>query len=345
MNTPFLTTRITLLTLFFVAQQSYGMELIVRAKQWIVKKCYGEIVQLPQTVQLPQFNKLSELPVETQLLIFKHSDNKSNFKKTNKDWCEKGSINSPSFVAEFYCLGDRCMCRIFLNAVWEKNYEGVENILKHYYANQPDRTCYYPVDIDEETQEQIVLDPYDIAGVDKEMIQLLQKYKVEMAEKSAYPAWLMMACLSGNSDFFVRYIPSSGEGYFIDNIKRALNIIVDCDHAQCMQQFIDNISYIIHTLSMESSFDIYRILFGSKLLRRACINKSFKTLKILLSNKYCAINEVVNDVTVLDEMLKVAEQDDNFSSVVALLQQYGAKTAQQLSENVKEPLFPVDNFF
>jgi len=44
-------------------------------------------------------------------------------------------------------------------------------------------------------------------------------------------------------------------------------------------------------------------------------------------------------------MLKVAEQDDNFSSVVALLQQYGAKTAQQLSENVKEPLFPVDNFF
>src|SRR5579863_3280998 len=199
MNTPLVTVRITLFTLLFVTQQSCSMALIVYGKQLITKCLCGK--------KVPQFGKFPELPKEVQLLIFKHSDNKPNFQQINKDWHEKGSIKSPELINEFYRLGSHRICRIFLNAVYTKNYDGVENILKHYYTQQPDYKCCLPVDIvdiDEDTQELIVLDPYKIADVDKEMVQLLQAYKVEgakIAEISAAPTPLMMMCLSGSSDF------------------------------------------------------------------------------------------------------------------------------------------------
>ena len=330
MNRSFVTARITFIVFFFVTQQMSGMELMYSyGKQWITKCWYGE------KAHVPPFGKFSELPAETQLLIFKHSDNKSNFQKINKEWYKEGSIKSPLFVAnEFYSLGDRRMCRIFLNAVWDKNYEGVENILKHYYAKQPNHTCYYSVDIDEATQNQVILDSYEIADEDKEVIQLLQTYKVKYKENEAIifvaSDPLIMACLAGSSDLIVPCLSSLGD----TTIKRAINILVDCDHAKCMQKLLNPLQEYFG-LHVGDEKRACQTLFNRKLLRRACINKSCKTLTILLSSGHCNINEVVSDVTLLDEMLEVAQQGYDFSSVVSLLQQHRAKTAEQLAKNAE----------
>lgn len=320
MNTLLLISRIVLIMLIFFAQQSCGMQ---RLSNWF----YGK----PAQDQESHFSKL--LP-ELQVLFFRYSDNKANFQLVNTELSKIGSIKSEKiFDDEGLCYGidHSHMSRIFWHALYKKNYQGVENILKNSYLKKTEyKHMYYRnLAINEEGKE-VVLDPHCLAE-DDEAIKLLQQYKVASlpSDKIAcQPTRLIMACLLGSSDS----IEHSMKGDKI-NIKNALSIAIDCDHARCVQQII----YLNDGFEDLFFYDEIRSLLRRELLRRACINKSCKALEVVLQEGRF-INEVVNDVTLLDEVLEVAQKDSSFESVVSLLQRYGAKTAEQLIAEKNEDL-------
>ncbi len=326
MNTPFFTIRTVLIISFFVTQQTCGMELVSYGKQWLINRFSVERVQkqIECSSELLKFEHFSQLLSEIRLLIFKYSDNKANFQEIDTYWYQTGSIKSPEFINEFNGIGNQRMCRIFLNAVYTKNYDGVENILKHYYAQRPDRGYYYFVDMDRKGKD-IVLDPYDIADADLKMMTLLREYKIAEAERSAVPSPLLMACLAGSSDFIEFFMQDSK-----NNIKRALNIVISCDYAKCMQQLLSNGN---KSATFEELFlrDENRVLLQRQFLMKACTYKSYKVLKILLDSSFYNKNEIVNDTTMLDQVLELEKYDSTFASVVEILKECGAKTAQEIT--------------
>ncbi len=326
MNTPFLTTRLVLIISFFFTQQTCGMELILYGKRLFTKCFYGELVQkhFGCSSELLKFEHFSRLLPEIQLLIFKYSNNTANFQKIDTYWYKAGSIKSPEFINEFNRIGNQRMCRIFLNAVYTKNYDGVENILKHYYAQRPDCSYYYFVDINNKGKD-IVLDPYDIAGVDQAMVNLLQKYKIKDAKRSAAPSPLLMTCLSGSSDLIESSMKDSQ-----DHI-RALNIVISCDHGKCMQQLLNN-------RNKSATFKEIFLCVALKrhFLMKACTYKSYKVLKILLDSSCYNKDDMVNHTTILDEALELEKYDCAYAPVVKLFKEYGVQTAQQLEETAND---------
>ncbi len=305
---PFLTIRMILIMSLFSTQHMYSME---RLRSLI----YGDSIQ---------FEQFSQFLPEVQLLVFKHSNNKANFQSINKHWSQVGSIKT---IDSFDTIDYPHLSRIFLHAVYTKNYDGVENILKNSYLNKIEKkNLYYRyVDINQVGKE-VVLDPYNF-GNDK-MIALLKKYNVSNAPSDTIASAstpLIMACLSGNSNIIEYFIISDKT-----NIKRALNVAVDCDHGKCIQQLIHNWSDAFGELYCG---DEYRSLLCRQLFRRACINKSCKALKILLDDGYYNINEELSGATLLDEVIALEKEDCTFSVVIALLQKYYAKTSEQIADH------------
>jgi len=321
MDTPFFTIRMVLIMSFFSTQHMYGMQLLCR--WW-----YGESTQEKQE---KKFERFSELPKEIQSLVLEHSvrnsDNKVNLQNVNKQWSEVLSIMHPEIFNLCCNIDEFHMSRIFLNAVYNKNYDGVENILKNSYLNKIESKslCYPNVEIDE-SGTSFALDPHDIHTSDKKMMELLLKYKVNMADASTNPTPLMMACLAGSSDLIAYPITDD-----TDNIRKAVNITIACDHAKCMQRIIDNmkVSNACADLFLHNE---NRILWGRKFLRRACVHKSLKILSILLDHRFYEINDIFDDnnFTLLDEVLELTKDNDSFDQVIALLKICGAKTAQQI---------------
>jgi hypothetical protein len=321
MNTQFSTIRMVLIFSFFFTQHIYSMK---RLCLWI----YGK------PVQDKQFIHFSRLPKDVQFLVLEYavrdSDNKVNLQVVNKEWSEVVSIKHPKIFDTCCNIEHSHMKRIFLHAVYNNNYDGVENILKNSYLNRikDKNLCYRHIDTNESGHE-LVLDPYHIAQEDEQMIGLLKKYNVatllsDVNKAPCQTTALIMACLVGDSDA-INYDKNNKA-----DISRALNIVVTGDYGKCMQRFIDG----SFDESLEDLFrhDEFLYLLGRKLLRRACIYKSYKVLKILLHDRYCDKNNSYNGDTLLDEMLRVAEDDSTFEPVVVLLKEYGAKTLQQIND-------------
>jgi hypothetical protein len=324
MNTSFLTIRMVLIMSFFSTQQTCGM-------QWVCQLFYGKPTQEKQE---KKFECFSRLPKDLQLLIIGYSvrdaNRKTNLQYVNRHWSEVVSIKYPR-IFEACCNIERLqMSRIFLNAVYNSNYDGVENILKNSCLSKIEskNLCYRNVDNNEMGYE-TVLDPYYIAREDKQMIDLLEKYRVTTLSSNSQkvmcqPTPLIMACLAGNSDAINHDIRGNKV-----NIRRAFNIVVACDYEKCMQQLMHNLSDEFEELF---SRDEERLVLGRKLLRRACVYNSCKVLTILLNNRFCDKNNIYEGATILDEILRADRI--NFAPLIALLKKYGAKTAEQiLDEN------------
>lgn len=318
---PFLTIRMMLILFLFFNQQVCGMERLV---QW----GYSKLMQYYNPIQFEQFSVLSP---EIQLLVFKHSDNKANFQRINKYFFQARSISNNMNVIKlsdlFDDIDDTHISRMFLHAVYHENYAGVENILKNSYLNKIEKKnlCYRYIDTNQAGNE-VVLDPYQLGNANSQMIELLKKYNVENIasdKKAAIATLLIMACISGDSDNVTYPI-------IVDktDVKRALNIAVDCDHAKCIKQLIYNWSDAFGDLFCG---DKNESLLNRQLFKRACINKSCKVLKVLLDDGRYNINEELSGATLLDEVVELAKTDCTFDVVIALLQQYYAQTSQQIA--------------
>jgi hypothetical protein len=283
-----------------------------------------------------QFERFSQLPQETQVLVIGYAardgECKSNLQVVNKCWSEVVSIKHPKIFDACCNLKHPHMSRIFLHAVYNSNYEGVENILKNSYFNKikSPNLCYRNI-YNNESGYEGVLDPYHIAREDKRMVELLEKYNVAtlpVGKVPCQPTPLIMACLSGNHDA-INYDIKGDK----NNIRKALNIIAACDHEKCMQQLIEVLHDEFGDLFSKNEDDE---VLGRKLLRRACIYKSCKVLKMLLDYGFGGKNDIVDDATILDEALKLVKKDKSFDPVVVLLKKCDAKTFQQLQENVED---------
>ena len=287
-----------------------------------------------KSVKEVKFDQFNELLPEIKMQVFRLSDNKRNFQLTSKYWNEKVSIKSPDIFDENgYCGSDSShMCRIFLNAVYKKNYNGVENILKNSYIkmSQNKLICYSVVDIDYK-DKMVILDPYSIVNhnFDIDMLKLLQEYNVvNLSATKCEPTPLIMACLGGNSDA----IEYSGDEI---NVKRALGIIVDCDYEKCMQQLLNKVHdpNVFGAIADLFTHDENKSLFCLTLLQKVCKKKSCKVLKVLLSDGQCKVNEILNNMTLLDELLELEKKDNSFAPVIGLLKEHGARTSEQIAKD------------
>jgi hypothetical protein len=161
------------------------------------------------------------------------------------------------------------------------------------------------------------------------MLDLLEKYNfAELSVTKCEPTPLIMACLAGNSDA----IEYSGDEV---NVKRALSIIADCDYEKCMQQLLNKVHdpNVFGAIADLFTHDGDKSLFCLGLLQKVCRKKSCKVLKVLLSDRQCKVNEILNSMTLLDELLELEKQDSSFTPVVSLLQKYGARTSEQLAKD------------
>ena len=333
MKISFLTARIVVSILFF-SQQSFGMNWFPSLKSGVT------------------FSYFTELIPETQFIVFKHSDNKNNFQKTNRNWYIKGSIKSPDIFSNDFCHVDHSrMIRILLNAAYVGNYAGVENILKkstilgclkNSLPCTKSHHLYYSIDSSQDQHE--VLDMCcvtDHTG-DEQLWQLLESYTItNSVHDQCKPTELLMACLVGSSD-----IVSESRETDRKNVEKALKIAVDCDHGKCMKVLIDAIYDDSNFTEIIVHFNDANILLNEKLLERACVKKSIKALEALLDNpNHYNLNYELGSYTddcgniipirLLDKMLDKAQEDPEYDKVVLLLENYGARSGKEI-ENERE---------
>jgi len=286
--------------------------------------------------------QLSDLSPEVQEMFFKHSDNFSNIQRTNTHWAQRKSIKSPHvFITDGCSFSDDRMMRILLNAIHQRNYEGVKNILTYRLKG-----ClpYYHVDITPDGRK-TVLDLHTIAehNDDEEMSALLNLYNIKVMPLDEqivqhYSIELMMASLTGGSEAIGNYLndvyTDIENSWKMRDVVGALKIVIDCNYGKCVQVFLNNLYYdsnvgdisLIEMISPAVKEALLRIDF----LYHACREKKINALKELLDIRYFNLNKKENEGTLLDEMVKKAKEDSEYNAIVRLLQQYGAKTAEAL---------------
>jgi len=313
MNVSFLITRI-LFCMLFCTQLTFGMK---------------------RSDQLTAF-PFPELKFEMQLAVMKQSDDYGIIQKTSKIWNEELSIQKRGMIVNvFSSLPKERMVDIFLNAVYEKNYKGVESILKHstiLMATSGSLYHYIKTDVD---GKKVILHPYGIAedNEDKNMLGLLCAYNVPKfaEERMCKPTKLMMTCLAGNSKNIGWHLNESTA-----NMKNAFAIAIDCDRGKCLSIVINDLYWDSNTYDMMLHMKQISSLLKKEFLKRACDTKKIKALKELLaSNNFC-LNEIENGKTLLDEILELAEVDLEYHKVASLLQEYGAKTAKKLATDADD---------
>jgi len=242
----------------------------------------------------------SKLPADMQKTIFqysfKHSDNKTNFRLVSKEWSKNYSIQSATLFnnnGNKNCcnLSPQHMTRILLCAAYNKNYEGVKNILKNsnildLVENRLPHFCidtYIKIPHNKRT---LSLNPHSIAlyNNDTQMSQLLNQYavatfdsKIELGE----PINLLINCLAGNSDKIVEYSQQKqkhfgeDEDEIYENLEKCLDIAIDSDHTKCIKILFD-------TLNLENSQMFCYLTCEDTLPKRAFDRKNLKAFKVLL---------------------------------------------------------------
>ena len=280
---------------------------------------------------ISSFTCFSELEPEMQLAVIKQSDNYANIQKTNKEWHKEISITSKHGVKNvFSFLDTQCKVDIFLNAVYVKDYKGVESILKHSAILMSTSGSLYHYINTQMDGKKIVMDPYSIVkhNDDQKMLGLLRQYNVPQLEKTTtcVPTELMMTCLAGNSEAIGWYLNESTA-----NMKNAFIIAIDCDRGKCLNILINDLYWDSNTADMMLHIKQIESLLKKSILKRACETKKIKALRELLASKHFCLNKIENGKTLLDEILKLAEIDCRYNEVALLLQEYGAKTMEKLA--------------
>ena len=304
MNISFSITRILFCVLFF-SQLAFGME-------WSQQL-------------VPSFTYFSNVQPEIQVLAMQQSDNYANVQKISKYWYKEKSIKSKDMIVNvFSFLPKEQMVDILLNAVYKKNYEGVESILQHSKILTFTDSLYHYVNVN------VVLNPHGIATYkkDKKMLDLLCTYNVPKFVEGTIcqPTKLMMSCLAGNSEAIGLYLNES-----TNNMKNALTIAVDCDRGKCLNKLINNLLWDSNIADIIHHWKQIAGLLEKSILKRACELKRIKALRELLASNKFRLNEIENGKTLLDEILKSSETNFEYNEVALLLREYGAKTAEKFA--------------
>jgi hypothetical protein len=315
-----------ILSALIINQQIFCMELISCAKQCVVKRLYDET----------EFGKFSQLPLDTQRTIFKHSHNKTNFQHTNKSWYTNGSIQSVNLFhnndkKDCCGLSKKHISRIILCAAYNKNYKGVENILENsnFLDIVKDKFTYFCID------KYYLLHLQGIAKYnnDHTLKKLCTKYQIpDPEELVCRPTDLIMYCLAGSSDAITHSTNYS-------DIQNALKIAIDCDHAKCIKALLTKT--VIN--------DDFHKYINNGIILRALNYNNLTVLETLLTMKCFDINKKICfqtnskktiDITLFDHVLSLAQKDQAYNSTVSLFKKYGAKTIEEVGiKNKNEERF------
>jgi len=279
---------------------------------------------------VPVFTCFSQLEPEMQVTVLKKSENYANVQKISTDWYKETSIKSRGMIINvFSFLPRERKVDILLNAVYEKNYDGVESILKHSnilaLTNSPYHYVKHSFD-----GKKVVVDTYVVAEYnnDKKMLDLLHAHNVPQFTEGrlCQPTKLMMTCLAGNSEVIGWYLNET-----TDNMRNAFAVAIDCDRGECLNILINDLYWDSNTADIMLHIKQIASLLKKNVLRRACETKKIKALNALLASKHFCLNEIENDKTILDEILELTKIDCRYNEVALLLQEYGAKTAEKLA--------------
>jgi len=205
---------------------------------------------------VPGFIHFQTLSFDLQRNIFAFLDNRSHLRQLNKEFYTIWSIKNPFIFTNDLCgLQPEHMVRIALNAAYQRNYDGLENILNkssllQYCREHTEGRIYYAFKTDKNEQEVIDIDIIGLFSNDrKEKLRLLlPKYKVVLPTIHTMHTSLLympqsntMACLAGDSDA----ISESSCDNIIELIKNILNlkkdlyIAIACNYVKCMQKCVD----------------------------------------------------------------------------------------------------------
>jgi hypothetical protein len=284
----------------------------------------------------------SNLPSELQITIFKHLHNKAHAQLINKNFSQSISIKSLDIFQKNYCnFSPKHMTRILLCAAYNKNHEGVENILKN--SNILDLVeNQYPHFYTEEynLKKAISLNLREMARYnnDIKMHQILDIYNVyPLTSQSIAPKQIdfFMNCLTGKNDQNI--VEQNYDETDLSNMVQSLNLAIDCNNGK----------YI--TMVFNCIDGIRMWLFGTTMLQRAIKQNHLKAVEALLASKYRNVFDVNANIktsdddlisrygctTLLDTLLLEPEKN---AAVISLLKKYGAKTANDLDDELDEEI-------
>jgi hypothetical protein len=295
---------------------------------------FGMNLRCPKS---PAFTHFSELESGIQNIIMNSSDNYANIQKTNKYWYSKKTIKSKDAILTYFCnMSNERKVQIALNAVYTQNNVGVKNILQHgVMATSVQSPLFHEIKTNIDGTK-LVLDLYGIAQHNKDtiMLSLLDEYKVSKItsqEITCPPTRLIMACLAGNSGDIIQ---CSDE--LMEEMKKALKVAINYDHSKCMQVIINNLLDDSNVIDMIMHFTQINQLLERTLLEYACNVKKAKALQVLLASQCFNLNTISNGQTLLDTILKLAEDNSEYKEVIHLLEMYGAKTLAKLESDTQD---------
>jgi hypothetical protein len=291
---------------------------------------------------LVNFTEFSKLPAEIRKNIFqysfKYSDNKNDFQLVNKEWSKNYSIQSATLFnnnenKDCCNLSPQHMTRILLCAAYNKNYEGVENILKNsnildLVENRLPHFCidtYIP-----NNRRSLSLNPHSIAlyNDDKQMSQLLNQYTVATFESKieiGEPIDLLMNCLAGNSNEIVKYSQQKhfDEDAIYNRLEKCLYVAIDSDHEKCIKILFD-------TPGLKNHRMFCYLTCEDTLPKRAFHQKNFKAFKVLLELN-CDRMCLMDDIEYSNAALSIRKDIETAKKLTAEKEQKIEKTQQNES--------------
>lgn len=286
------------------------------------------------------FQFFSNLLPEVQYKILKYADSKASFQLLNRQWCECASIKSPHvFDNDLAGLSKERMIRVLIHAAYGENYVGVENILKNssllQLTKNNDNTSTLHCDLDL-TDGRKIIDFYTIISdkQEKKWLDLLPRYNIVKASDLPDPIVidpLIISCLAGNS-YAMRAIVCD-----IDvNLKDALYIAINCGYYSCVKTLVNIVYDVSSWGEWDSHMKNITLLLSLDALKFACSKKNIKIIEEILKTREFDINKihaaVMPPATFLDHVLEKAQNDDEYNNIVSLLQNYGAKTMQEITD-------------
>jgi hypothetical protein len=287
------------------------------------------------------------LASEIQDKIFFYNS-RTTLQLINKSWSIDASIASPrAFDNNLAGLSRDHMIRVVIHAAYVGNYKGVENILKNSSllgctkkdkeSCDKDHILYYYM---EHGDEKKVIDFYDVVdNQEKEWSRLLTHYRIVKAPRSWQRLkidFLTMSCLAGNSSI----INTIAHDEKI-NLENAFDISINCEHYSCVKKIIDNLYCDTSIGDFSANTKNTRLLLTINSLHRACLTRNIKIIKEILNTEEIDINTIQTtaaaaQITLLDQMVALAQNNSEYNDVVLLLQEYGAKTMQEVRERSEE---------
>jgi hypothetical protein len=286
----------------------------------------------------------SELPLELQKNIIKLSENNSNLQLVNKECAQKFSIKSPDIFTQNRCnISPHHMTRILLCAAYNRNYEGVKNILKNSDLLNLVENRNPHVYIDKYADRPLILDLHrplilDLHGIalyndDEILNEILTQYKISTFESKLDIQKLidlLINCLSGNSDAIIKYIDqkkymkkSFDFDEIYDHLEKALRVTIDCDHEKCITILLKNLN----------SCSMFPYLTCEDILpRQAFDHNNLKAFKLLLALG-CDRMHLPNDSEYSKAVLAVKK---DIETAKKLTVQDNKQINKQINEQIQE---------